>query len=178
MSSPQDTIRGVHITGKHNRYMVKKITKTQPTDKMKKTTEDKNLDKAWFSHDFQVEKLRENNEILISEIKTKLSSYKQQDVIKHRYEQGLFVTSEYVVNMLLEADISCFYCKDEMLVLYEKSREMTQWSVDRINNDIGHNVDNIVVSCLRCNLQKKTRDSDKFLNTKQLVIKREGIDDN
>jgi 5-methylcytosine-specific restriction endonuclease McrA len=177
MSTPQEDTKGITIRGKHNRYMVKKITKSDNVEKMKKTTDCKKLDKIWFSHDFQLQMLRERHTTILGEVKSKLSSYKHQDTLKHRYRQDAFVTLDRVLVMLDETELSCFYCKSNMLLLYEKSREMTQWSVDRINNDIGHNIDNIVISCLKCNLQKKTRDSDKFLNTKQLVITRQGIDD-
>ena len=50
---------------------------------------------------------------------------------------------------------------------------MCQWTVDRIDNSIGHDIDNIVISCLKCNLQRKTRSADKFAQTKQLVIKKQ-----
>ena len=35
-----------------------------------------------------------------------------------------------------------------MFILYENVREPKQWSVDRINNDLGHNIDNFVLACL------------------------------
>ena len=70
----------------------------------------------------------------------------------------------------------CHYCNEDMYVLYEKCRDMQQWSLDRIDNTIGHNIGNLVVSCLKCNLQRKNRDSNKFLETKSMVIKREGIE--
>ena len=57
-----------------------------------------------------------------------------------------------------------------MFVLYENVRDPKQWSVDRINNDLGHNNDNYVLACLDCNLKRRCRSSDKFLFTKQLNI--------
>ena len=57
-----------------------------------------------------------------------------------------------------------------MNVLYDISREMTQWSVDRINNDLGHNIGNFHLACLECNLKRRRRTDEKFLFTKQLNI--------
>ena len=53
---------------------------------------------------------------------------------------------------------------------------MNQWTVDRIDNSIGHDIENIVISCLKCNLQ--SRSSDKFLQTKKMVIKHEITENN
>jgi hypothetical protein len=60
-----------------------------------------------------------------------------------------------------------------MYILYENVREPKQWTVDRINNDLGHNIDNYVLACLDCNLKRRCRSSDKFLFTKQLNIIRQ-----
>jgi hypothetical protein len=47
---------------------------------------------------------------------------------------------------------------------------MYQWSVDRIDNDFGHNIDNFHLACLECNLKRRRRTDEKFLFTKQLNI--------
>ena len=47
---------------------------------------------------------------------------------------------------------------------------MNQWSLDRINNDLGHNANNVVISCLDCNLKRRRTGKDAFLFTKQLTI--------
>ena len=54
---------------------------------------------------------------------------------------------------------------------------MTQWSIDRIDNDKGHNIDNYHLSCLDCNLKRRRRTDENFRFTKQLyLIKQEQID--
>ena len=61
-----------------------------------------------------------------------------------------------------------------MFILYKNVRDKKQWSVDRIDNNLGHNIDNIVLACLDCNLKRRCKTSDKFLFTKQLnIIKQE-----
>ena len=52
------------------------------------------------------------------------------------------------------------------------ARENYQWTLDRIDNDQGHNIDNILISCLECNLKRRCRSKDKFLMGKQLKIMR------
>ncbi len=71
---------------------------------------------------------------------------------------------------MIECELKCRYCKKEMSVLYDISREMTQWSVDRIDNDQGHNINNFHLACLDCNLKRRRRTDEKFLFTKQLNI--------
>ena len=44
------------------------------------------------------------------------------------------------------------------------------WTLDRIDNNIGHNKDNVVISCLACNLQKRRRGEEAFKFMKQMVI--------
>jgi hypothetical protein len=52
---------------------------------------------------------------------------------------------------------------------------MKQWTLDRIDNDIGHNKKNLVIACLECNLKRKRTNKDKFMFTKNMKITREGI---
>ena len=79
-----------------------------------------------------------------------------------------------VIEKMCECDLKCRYCQKEMLVIYDIMRESKQWSVDRIDNDIGHNIGNFHLACLECNLSRRRRTDEKFLFTKQLnIIKRE-----
>ena len=50
---------------------------------------------------------------------------------------------------------------------------MNQWTLDRINNDIGHFKDNVVICCLRCNLKKGTKNDEHFKFAKQMKDNKE-----
>ena len=50
---------------------------------------------------------------------------------------------------------------------------MKQWSLDRINNDIGHNSGNLLIACLECNLKRRRTNKDAFMFTKNMVIIKE-----
>jgi hypothetical protein len=113
--------------------------------------------------------------LFTSHIKTKLSSYKQQDVLKKKYNEQQFIGFEDTVKLLCECDLKCHYCSCDVYILYEAVREAKQWSLDRINNDIGHNNTNLVIACLECNLKRRRTNKDSFMFTKNLVITREGI---
>ena len=71
-----------------------------------------------------------------------------------------------------ECNMKCHYCACETYLLYEIVRENKQWSLDRINNDIGHNRNNLLIACLECNLKRRRTNKDAFMFTKNLKIVR------
>jgi hypothetical protein len=110
--------------------------------------------------------------MITSHIKAKISGYKQQDIIKNRLNNQDFVSFTDVIELLYEANMKCHYCACETYLLYEIVRENKQWSLDRINNNIGHNRNNLLNACLECNLKRRRTNKDAFLFTKNLKIVR------
>ena len=107
---------------------------------------------------------------LIREIERKIYGYKQQDLEKNHYNAGIFLSLQDVLGKMLACEMKCYYCFEKMYLLYEIVRESKQWSVDRLDNDQGHNRDNFVLACLECNLKRRRRTAEKYLFTKQLKI--------
>jgi hypothetical protein len=116
------------------------------------------------------------SQLLINHIKTKIHGYKHQDVLKKKYNETEFINLSYVIELLIESGLKCHYCACESYLLYEIVRETKQWSLDRINNDLGHNKGNLVMACLECNLKRRRINKDAFFMTRNLKIFREGID--
>jgi len=112
----------------------------------------------------------EISKITCQQINNKISNYKQQDILKKRFDESQFLSFESVIHKMKECNLICRYCNIEMNVLYSITRQMQQWSVDRIDNDKGHNIDNFHLACLACNLHRRRRTDEKFLFTKQLKI--------
>lgn len=110
---------------------------------------------------------------LTSHIKSKLLSYKQQDILKKKLNETDFVSLTETIKLLQDSNMCCCYCSEQVYVLYERVRENKQWSLDRVNNDIGHNVGNLVISCLECNLKRRRTNKDAFMFTKNMVIIKE-----
>ena len=111
-----------------------------------------------------------NNNLIKSALKSKLCSYKQQDVKKKRYIKDKFITFNELLEKLVATKLICYYCKNQCLLIYENKREKLQWTLDRKNNDIGHYGNNVVISCLECNLQKRRRNEEHFKFSKQMNI--------
>ena len=107
---------------------------------------------------------------IVSHIKGKISSYKQQDITKKMFNEQDFTTLIDVVSLLYDCKSKCHYCHSNVYILYELVRENTQWSLDRINNDIGHNKGNLVIACLECNLKRRRTNKDAFFFTKNVRI--------
>jgi hypothetical protein len=112
---------------------------------------------------------------IISHIKSKICSYRQQDVLKKKLNENVLVDFEEVIKLLTDSEMKCCYCSQHVFILYEKVREMKQWSLDRINNYIGHNKGNLVIACLECNLKRRRTNKDAFMFTKNMVIIKENI---
>lgn len=110
--------------------------------------------------------------MIISHIKHKISSYKQQDILKSKFLKQDFVSFKEVIGLLNDSNMKCHYCACETYLLYEIVRENKQWSLDRINNDIGHNRNNLLIACLECNLKRRRTNKDAFMFTKNLKIVR------
>ena len=54
-------------------------------------------------------------------------------------------------------------------------RELKQWTLDRIDNDKGHNMENVVIACLDCNIRRRRKNKDDFMFSKNMEIVREGF---
>jgi len=104
------------------------------------------------------------------QIEQKLNGYKQQDIKKNMYNVEAFVTFSNAIILLHRSALKCAYCEKEVYVLYENVRDPQQWSLDRVNNDIGHNSLNLVIACLRCNLRRRRINMDAFMFTRQMKL--------
>jgi hypothetical protein len=101
------------------------------------------------------------------QILNKIAGYKCQDQHKHLFDPAKFVNFTDVLTML-NTNMTCYYCKECVLVLYDFRREPRQWTLERLNNDLGHNRDNVVLSCLQCNLRRRTMLSSKYVQTQDM----------
>lgn len=121
-------------------------------------------------HDNEYKCVNNDNtaKIALQQINKKIYSYKQQDVLKHHYIEASFICLKNIIDAMIESKLKCYYCEKTMTVLYDISRESTQWTVDRIDNNLGHNVDNYYLACLECNLKRRCRNDDKFRLYKQM----------
>lgn len=113
-----------------------------------------------------------NSTLILRDIKTKYNSYKYQDIKKKKYNPEKHITFDELVDKLRESKLNCYYCKSSLFLLYKKKKEPLQWSLERFDNNIGHYKDNTCISCLKCNLQRRTDNHEYFKLSKNLNIKK------
>ena len=166
----------IAITGINNRYQIKKMIVER---KEKTRSIICNIPKFFFEYNVQLEIINQwgdypensvNRKDFFKEIERKISGYKYQDILKKVFDESKIIQINQVIDMLSKCNLKCYYCESEIYILYEKVRDSKQWTLDRINNDLGHNSDNVLISCLECNLKRKNRTKDNFLFTKKLNI--------
>jgi hypothetical protein len=112
---------------------------------------------------YYIENINEINEtiqkLIYKELTKKINSYKSQDIKKKILNKEKLVKLDNVVELLLQS---------------KNVRENNQWTLDRIDNNYGHNIDNVMISCLKCNVHRKTMYHERYLFTKELnIIKKE-----
>lgn len=194
-----DENKKIKIEGTGNRYFMKRAMKIEKTIQIKKDTlhlftptmsdftDIKNSDSlTGFCQENQLiylDELTKNEEngkngkidssllhYIKRNIEKKINSYKQQDVQKSRFSQEQFISYNELLEKLKECQLQCHYCNETTHLYYDIVREIRQWTLDRINNDLGHNRDNVVISCLGCNLKRRKTNQSAFLFTKQLNL--------
>jgi hypothetical protein len=175
----QITITDNYIkTNKSNKNKTNKIIVNEKEIKLRVETKTWGLNEEQLIHKCQLDSLHnllvcsstKYDTKIVSHIKSKLCSYKHQDITKKKLNDTAFVSFNEVIKMLVDCGLKCFYCSQNVFILYERVREQTQWSLDRINNDLGHNTGNLVIACLECNLKRRRTNKDAFMFTKNMVI--------
>ena len=164
----------VCIEGKRNSDKLLNKPKPQRTRTMNWT-----IDDAFFAYDKQVEVLRrlvaddpalEERKFFIKEIKHKLDGYSRQDVENNVHDLSAFISLDATIELLLVSKLRCAYCRECCQLIYKDVMAQRQWTLDRVDNDRGHNGDNVVIACLACNLQRRTMDAERFKFGKQLRV--------
>lgn len=118
---------------------------------------------------------REQNPYLeiVKKIKKKCQQYKQQDILKKRILSSQFMISlESCLELLVVSKLKCSYCMKHVFLEYYHERYLYQWTLDRIDNDKPHIISNLVISCLKCNLQKRRQCDSYFRMGKQMRIRK------
>jgi hypothetical protein len=104
-----------------------------------------------------------------SEINNKINSYNNQDIIKNLKNDNIIIFDNLIEKLVI-SKLKCCFCNNIVKIFYKEVRDNLQWTLDRIDNNKPHTIDNVNISCLKCNIQRRNRNHDKFLLSKQMKI--------
>ena len=139
-----------------------------------------NIDFNNITHNFQIQMINslyidnkcKHDSYLNDQLKKKLRGYKNQDTKNNIYDSTFFISFEQTVEKLVSSKLHCFLCKDPLLLIYDNINDRKQWTLDRIDNQEGHNYNNVNIVCLDCNVKRKDMDVERFRNGKQFKFKK------
>jgi 5-methylcytosine-specific restriction endonuclease McrA len=109
---------------------------------------------------------------VIREIDAKRKAYIYQDKHHKIYDPRYSITTDRIVELLVGAELVCHYCREICQVVYKESMCRRQWTLDRTDNNYGHNDANVVIACLDCNLKRGTMDAERFRMGKQFTFRK------
>jgi len=109
---------------------------------------------------------------ILREIDLKRKAYIYQDKQHAIYDARFSITTDQIVELILASELLCYYCREICQLTYKEAMCRKQWTLDRIDNDYGHNYTNVVIACLDCNLKRGTMDSERFRQGKQFTFRK------
>ena len=141
-------MKKIIINGKHTNVTKRKNVNlwSYPLEVLKKNNQVNILNKLYLGQQF-------NGFMDVrKELKNKISSYSQQDKKRNIFNNEKIINYDQCIEKIVLSKLICYYCRENMLLMYEDKREPLQWTLDRLNNNLGHNKTNVVICCLKCNL--------------------------
>ena len=84
-------------------------------------------------------------------IKKMVNHSKVSDKNKNRFDELNYINYSYVKNLIMHSNNKCFYCSCDLQYIKYNYNLAT---IERINNDLGHNIGNCVICCFFCNISR------------------------
>ena len=81
----------------------------------------------------------------------KINDYKSQDKAKGRNITSDYVTINDVKKLLFKQENKCYVCGDNVITEEWQSNCLYQFTLDRIDNKLPHNKNNVLICCYYCN---------------------------
>tara|TARA_Y100000768_G_C23971431_1_gene680777 strand:+ start:1227 stop:1727 length:501 start_codon:yes stop_codon:yes gene_type:complete len=166
-------MKHINITGNEKKIIIEK-KKTIITRNVVKYIEPTIEEQVIIINNYYMDINDDYTKDIKSEINRKISGYKNQDIKKGIYNEIILINSDNIIEKLVACKLKCYYCCKNVKILYKIVRDEQQWTLDRIDNDKCHSDINTVISCLKCNLQRRVKNSKDFVFTKQLKISKLG----
>jgi 5-methylcytosine-specific restriction endonuclease McrA len=166
-------MKSIEIKGKHNKDKINKVNTPKRIDALKYSFSD-----DYYTYRRQIQLINqlflnetiEHEKVIIQSINKKLIGYKNQDIHKNIFDINWIISLDGIIEKLVNSKLKCFYCTENCELLYKDCLAKRQWTLDRIDNTMGHNTDNVVICCLECNIKRGNMDSKRFKMGKEIKI--------
>lgn len=86
---------------------------------------------------------------LENNIRKKISTYKKKDI--DRFGREGTATIDDILQLLRKQNFTCYVCDEKVITSNWKPFCCYQFSIDRINNNLPHDRNNVLISCYYCN---------------------------
>jgi len=84
-------------------------------------------------------------------IQNMIKHSKHNDKKYNRYDIVNFIDKSFLKKLINDSEDKCYYCKCKLqYIIYQQNLA----TIERIDNKFGHNKNNVVIACLRCNVSK------------------------
>ena len=83
-----------------------------------------------------------------------VNRHKHKDIKSERYDANNHFHKTFIEQLFFDQHQKCIYCKCELMTVCA-ARANNLLSIKRIDNSIGHIKSNCVLSCLKCNVERK-----------------------
>jgi hypothetical protein len=168
-------MKSIKINGKHNIDKINHVKNPTRIEYLTMLLPDEfytNKKHIEIINNLYLENYFETDNIIKKIIYKKISGYKNQDIKNEIIDYTSLISLDDTIEKLMLSKLKCYYCKEKCHLLYKNIFEKKQWTLDRIDNTKGHNTDNVLISCLECNIKRGTMDSNRFKKGKDIKIVR------
>jgi len=101
-------------------------------------------------------------------IKLWIKASRQYDKKSGLYDPNHFIDTDFLKGLIEDSNNLCIYCKCDMQFL---EHNKTLCTVERIDNELGHNKDNVTLACYGCNCERGNRHTfEEFIALKSLQL--------
>ena len=146
------------------------VSEVIPAEMKSKSNETHALQLIFTECNHDKEWMLDGIKLIQKEIDVKRRGYLAQDKKKGIVGDEL-ITKDEIVAKLLASKLKCSYCREDVVILFCEVRQKNQWTLDRIDNDLGHTNDNTVICCLKCNLSRRRQGYNRFKLSKCRFVK-------
>ena len=71
--------------------------------------------------------------------------------------------------MIYDSNLICHYCNEQVLLIYKNKKETNQWSLERLDNNLGHYQIKLLHCLFKCNLQRRRTNHEYFKFSKTFL---------